>query len=94
MLSALVLLTVSVSVACVLALGALAFASRRKKAGAGEVSVAGCVGSVVEPLRPEGAVLVRGELWRARSRTGAGVARGSVRVVGASGHLLEVEPVD
>jgi membrane-bound ClpP family serine protease len=51
-------------------------------------------GGVVEKeLRPEGAVMVGGEVWPARTRDGWTVARGArVRVVGASGHLLLVEP--
>lgn len=53
----------------------------------------GAAAVVETTLEPEGAVLVRGELWRARSRSGATVQRGGrVRIVGASGHLLEVEP--
>ncbi|MDQ1523917.1 MAG: NfeD-like C-terminal, partner-binding [Pyrinomonadaceae bacterium] len=54
----------------------------------------GRVGVVAEALEPEGAVLVDGELWRARSRSGVRIARGGrVRVVGARGHWLEVEAV-
>ena len=65
--------------------------SRHKK-GAGRVpDLTGRVGSVAVALRPEGAVLVAGELWRARVRSGGNVERGRVRVVGARGHLLEVE---
>jgi membrane-bound ClpP family serine protease len=47
-------------------------------------------------LEPEGAIIVGGELWRARL-CGAErvVARGStVRIIGVSGHLLEVEPTE
>jgi membrane-bound serine protease (ClpP class) len=66
--------------------------SRRKKAIAGESNLVGALGSVLTTLRPEGAVLIRGELWRARSLSGSKIERGrEVRVVGASGHLLEVE---
>ncbi|MGH9900365.1 MAG: NfeD family protein [Pyrinomonadaceae bacterium] len=86
----------------ILTLSALAFrltliamSSRHKKSSTGELRLLNCLASVTEPLDPEGAVMVRGELWRARSRTGARVSRGraNVRVVGARGHLLEVEPV-
>jgi membrane protein implicated in regulation of membrane protease activity len=51
--------------------------------------------AVVErPLTPAGAVLVNGELWCARSKTGAPMCQGSqVVVVGANGHWLEVEPI-
>ena len=43
---------------------------------------------------PEGFVLLDGELWAARTRLGESVGRGlsNVRVVGASGCHLEVEP--
>lgn len=70
--------------------------SRHRKASTGELRVTGARASVVEPLEPEGAVMVRGELWRARAASGARVGRGreNVRVVGARGHLLEVEPVE
>lgn len=70
----------------------LAVLSRRKKAIVGEPDLFGARGCVETTLRPEGSVLIRGELWRARSRSGSRIERGQeVRVVGASGHLLEVE---
>jgi membrane-bound ClpP family serine protease len=67
--------------------------SRHRKSSTVELSPLESVASVIEPLQPEGAVLVRGELWRARSLTGERVERGqsNVRVVGARGCLLEVE---
>ena len=68
--------------------------SRHHKSATGELKLIGALASVETALEPEGAVLVRGELWRARTLTGAAIARGSrVRVVGASAHLLEVEPL-
>jgi membrane-bound serine protease (ClpP class) len=68
--------------------------SRHHKAATGELDLIGAVASVETALEPEGAVLVRGELWRARTRAGAGIERGCrVRIVGASAHLLEVEPL-
>jgi membrane-bound serine protease (ClpP class) len=80
-----------------LLLGALlyvALLSRHRKAAGGALAPVNRVGSVTEALTPEGAVLVGGELWRARTRTGERVECGSgnVLVVGARGHLLEVEP--
>lgn len=66
---------------------------RHKRAASGDLDLLGAAASVETALEPEGSVLVRGELWRARSRTGARLERGhAVRVVGASRHLLEVEP--
>jgi membrane-bound serine protease (ClpP class) len=71
----------------------IAAASRHKKAAMGELNLMGALASVETTLAPEGSVLVRGELWRARLRTGIKLERGrTVRIVGASDHLLEVEP--
>lgn len=76
-----------------IALATLAVVLRRRKASQVEVALLDSIASVETPLEPEGAVLVRGELWRARSRSGANIARGhnNVRIVGTSAHLLEVE---
>jgi membrane-bound serine protease (ClpP class) len=83
-----VLLFVGLTLALVVA------TSRHKKAATGELDLVGATALVETALEPEGSVLIRGELWRARSRTGARVERGCrVRVVGASQHLLETEPV-
>ncbi len=70
----------------------LAASSRHKKSAMGELHLLGQWGRADSPLTPEGAVLVNGELWRARLRGGGEAVRGArVRVVGAAGHLLEVE---
>ncbi|MGI9105003.1 MAG: NfeD family protein [Pyrinomonadaceae bacterium] len=80
--------------ACVFgACAVIAALSRHKKSAQGELELQGRVAMVVEALEPEGAVLVDGELWRARACQGVRIARGQVRVVGARGHWLEVEPV-
>jgi membrane-bound serine protease (ClpP class) len=72
----------------------LALLSRHRKAATGELNLIGAVAAVETALEPEGAVLVRGELWRARTSAGPTIERGCrVRIVGASGHLLEVEPL-
>jgi membrane-bound serine protease (ClpP class) len=69
-------------------------ASRHKKAATGELNLMGAIASVETTLEPEGSVLIRGELWLARSFDGTMIERGRrVRVTGASGHLLEVERV-
>jgi membrane-bound serine protease (ClpP class) len=67
--------------------------SRHKKASKRMPRLVGRTATVERSLEPEGFVLVDGELWRARLRDGAAVARESepVRVVGASGCVLEVE---
>ena len=73
----------------------VAAVSRHKKASQEPFCLTGRVGSVERPLSPEGFVMIDGELWRARARGGVEVGRGgsNVRVVGAQGCLLEVEPV-
>jgi membrane-bound serine protease (ClpP class) len=72
----------------------IAATSRHKKSGVGELKLLGARAVVETRLEPEGSVLVRGELWRARLRAGGKLERGrEVLVVGASQHLLEVEPV-
>ncbi|HYG81734.1 MAG TPA: NfeD family protein [Pyrinomonadaceae bacterium] len=83
------------SLLVVLALGLFVFALwRHKRAGSGDLDLMGASASVETTLGPEGSVLVRGELWPARSSTGASLERGrAVRVVGASRHLLMVAPL-
>jgi membrane-bound serine protease (ClpP class) len=68
-------------------------ASRQRKYSRSPLNLVGRVASVERALEPEGFVLVEGELWRARVRGVASVERGgsNVRVVGASGCVLEVE---
>jgi membrane-bound ClpP family serine protease len=73
----------------------IAAASRHKKRSAGALRLIGRYARVETDLRPEGAVIVDGELWRARLSgvVEEALLRGSrVRVIGASGYLLEVEP--
>jgi membrane-bound ClpP family serine protease len=72
----------------------IALLSRHQKAATRRLKLVEMVAVVETTLEPEGAVLVCGELWRARSRAALRVERGErVRVVGAGGHLLEVEPL-
>jgi membrane-bound ClpP family serine protease len=71
----------------------LAATLHHKKSAQIPFDVIGRVATVESDLSPEGAVLVGGELMPARARTGETVSRASrVRVVGARGHCLEVEP--
>jgi membrane-bound serine protease (ClpP class) len=89
-----ILILLVASAFVIFALAAVAALSRHKKAGMGELDLVGARAFVETKLEPEGSVLVRGELWRARARTGATLESGrDVRVVGASRHLLEVEPM-
>ena len=68
---------------------------RHKKAISADVRLIGETAEVCTRLEPEGAVLVQGELWRARSRSGGAVpASTQVMVVAVQGHLLLVEPHD
>ncbi len=62
-----------------------------QKSAVRPLQLEGRVAQVVKALEPEGAVLVGGELWRARTQSGDEIARGQVRIVGARGHWLEVE---
>ena len=87
---------VSVIFLSALALTALlyvALLSRHLKASLRPLRPVGRLASVERPLTPEGAVLVDGELWQARTRDGSSIPKGrsNVRVVGVRGHLLEVE---
>jgi len=69
--------------------------SRHKKMAVENVGLIGSDGQAETHLAPEGAVLVRGELWRARSATGEAIVRESlVCVKGVRGHLLIVESVE
>jgi membrane-bound serine protease (ClpP class) len=69
----------------------LAAISRHKKSGTGEVQLIGSRAQVDSPLTPEGTVLIKGELWRARSSDGSMIAsRATVQVIGLSGHLVVV----
>lgn len=66
--------------------------SRHKKSATGEIHLNGASGLVHSELNPEGAVLISGELWRARSMDGTSIAPHSrVHVVELDGHLLLVE---
>jgi membrane-bound serine protease (ClpP class) len=86
------LLSILVLAAAALALLAyVAHVSRHKKSSGRMPALVGSVATVERALEPEGFVLVGGELWRARLRGGVAREGESVRVVGASGYVLEVE---
>ncbi|MGA8043368.1 MAG: nodulation protein NfeD [Terracidiphilus sp.] len=71
----------------------LAVRARRMKARLGADALIGKLASAMEPLSPEGHVLVDGEIWRAVAATPitAGV---HLRVVGHVDYLLKVEPIE
>ncbi|MET0649970.1 MAG: NfeD family protein [Pyrinomonadaceae bacterium] len=92
------LLLFTLLAASVPALALLAYvvhASRQQKYSRSPLKLVGSVGSVESALAPEGFVLIGGELWRARVRGVESVEHGGarVRVVGARGCVLEVEPL-
>lgn len=69
----------------------LAIRARRLKANTGADAMVGHAASAMEPLTPEGHVLVEGEIWRAVAA--APVSAGAkLRVVGHEEMLLRVEP--
>ena len=87
-------LLIILAAAALLPLAYVFHLSRHKKSSRLPLRLVGRLASVERPLTPEGFVLLDGELWPARTQSGESVGRGlsNVRVVGASGHRLEVEP--
>jgi membrane-bound serine protease (ClpP class) len=68
--------------------------SRHKKSATGAINLMGSTGIVQSALNPEGAVIVDGELWRARSVNAGSIgANERVRIVGVKGLLVLVEPL-
>jgi membrane-bound ClpP family serine protease len=66
-----------------------------KRKGAGDIKLIGEIAQVDTKLDPEGTVIVCGELWRAKSKTGAVISpRARVRVVAFANHVALVEPCD
>ena len=71
----------------------LAVRARRRKVRLGADAMVDCTGEAMEPLQPEGHVLVEGEIWRAVASQP--VEKGArVRVVGHEQYLLQVSPVE
>jgi membrane-bound serine protease (ClpP class) len=69
----------------------LAIRAQKRKARIGADAMVGARATAMEPMEPEGHVLVEGEIWRAVSANP--VAKGaSLRVVGAREMVLQVEP--
>ncbi|MGD0800270.1 MAG: nodulation protein NfeD [Terracidiphilus sp.] len=71
----------------------LAVRARRMKSKLGPSSLVGRCASAMEPLNPEGHVVVEGEIWRAVSTVPV-PAGAPLRVVGLETYLLHVEPAD
>lgn len=73
----------------------VALLSRHRKASGKPLALVGRTARVERDLNPEGYVLAGGELWPARTRDDLNLLVGArVRIVGASGHALEVESLD
>jgi membrane-bound serine protease (ClpP class) len=71
----------------------LAVRARRLKSLVGIDALVGHSASAMEPLTPEGHVLVEGEIWRAVADQA--VAKGAqLRVIGREQYLLRVTPLD
>ncbi len=90
------ILTLACALLLALLIAATLFLHRRKKIAArGAFDLMGAGGRVEKSLQPVGVVIVRGEMWPASSRAGELIACGAqVRVVGANGHRLLVEPLN
>jgi membrane-bound serine protease (ClpP class) len=68
--------------------------SRHKKSATSQIQLIGSSGLVDTELNPQGSVLIRGELWSARSLDGTRIAPHTrVRVVELQGHLVAVERI-
>lgn len=65
---------------------------RKLTAASGTAALVGKFATVRTPLTPEGYVFVQGERWRATLHDGSAHEGERVRIVGASGFRLEVEP--
>lgn len=93
-----IIIAVLLASACLIAvLVYLALLSRHRKAGTDEPNLIGALARVETAIEPEGAVVVRGELWRARltqANAPAMMPGQAVRIVGARDHFLEVEPTE
>jgi membrane-bound ClpP family serine protease len=74
----------------------IAFCSRHLKAGGGRLNLMGVRASVGTALEPDGSILVKGELWRARVKPSQPLIPPGhiVRIVGVDGHFLVVEATE
>jgi membrane-bound serine protease (ClpP class) len=71
----------------------LAIRARRMKSRLGVDAMVGSTAKAIEPLAPEGHVLVEGEIWRAVASEPVAVGA-ALRVVGHDQYLLRVEPAE
>lgn len=68
--------------------------SRHHKQSIEDLHLIGARAEIATPLDPEGSVMVNGELWPARSRTGQYISHGTVVIAAAHGHLLHVDQIN
>ena len=66
---------------------------RRYRIRSGPETMVGDTATVEQPLGPEGTVRFRGEIWRARLRSGSAAVGDRVRIAGVDGLTLEVEKI-
>jgi len=87
-----VIIAIAVLLALFFAFGVSAvIKDRKRKAQTGKEELLGEVGRVVQELNPEGMIKIRGELWKAESKTGERIGVGEkVRVVEVRGLTLIV----
>jgi membrane-bound serine protease (ClpP class) len=91
----LVLLIAILAAVAASALGVVVALYRHKKASVGDMKLIGEIAEVDKELAPEGTVIVRGELWRAKSEDGDFLSAGTrVQVVGFENHLAVVKLPD
>ena len=66
---------------------------RRYRIRSGPETMVGDTATVEQPFGPEGTVRFRGEIWRARLRSGSAAVGDRVRIAGVDGLTLEVERI-
>lgn len=71
----------------------MAIKAHKRKPTTGMGGMVGLVGVAKEELSPEGSIFIRGELWRARAKSGAIQKDKKVKIVGADNLVLIVEEV-
>jgi membrane-bound serine protease (ClpP class) len=90
----LIAISISAAFGCITVfLVRLAIRARRMKGRLGVDALVGRRASAMEPLTPEGHVLVEGEIWRAVA-TEPVAAGAELRVISYEKYLLHVEPVE